>query len=659
MDGSDRSDDTLPGPAVTSARHPRDEGIVPVRPIRRAGRAPDRAALVAVTLVAFVALALVKPWQLGPPPAEQAGSPGPDQQADGSDPGGSSAGPTTGAPDQASQALEGAIGSLELGLPVLRWDDVRALGRPPDAWGVRAIVARPDRLPADRPAAADETLVQDWFVSSRWAAASPISLGLPSASFDFRLHPRPLGPGGVVVPTDRQAVAAIGVTTPPDDVPLDLRVWRLHEDRVPERLVVREMIGREPGGQRLFLPPRSGDPSRDHWAPGMYRIDLLMGNRLSRLTVLLPGRRETAAEGGGEERLDFAALGARLREMPAGPFLVDVHGTTRHVRGAVSQPLDDRAAWLLAGRRPGPGEANVVPRIAADDVAAIGFKLGRHPGARVLDAVLHRLAPEGGGPPIARLVTSRPHWRGSPLRTRIAWAVSAEEGGTLTWAPGNYRIDVRWTDADGLHRGSWHFDLVPAATPVVEPPFLAAVRDWAGYAGRPGVVVGTARQHEGGPRSARIRHQPQAPGSAESRPERLGSRCSGGALVDPGHRLLGIGHQGGGSPSVVVQRRFEGGASLDQPVASVTSAVAGLAIIGSAEGGSWRPGIYEVVLAWARAAEQRFVVCVGRHESGGLRVPPSAVSSEAYELASRGVRIDLGAIWPGFHPRGGAVMLPR
>jgi hypothetical protein len=622
---------------VTTYQRTRDDGVVPVMPLRRHGKGPDRAAVVGALLVVLVGVAVVKPWQPGGEDHRVAVVPAA-SLADAFPPA------SAALPNPRADGRGAATANARLGLPALGWKDVGKLDAAPGAWGVRVIVARPDRLPGDRPPGSDETVVDGWFLSQRWAPAAPISLGLPSASFDFRLDPRPLGREGVLVPTDRQVVAALGVTTPGDDVPLDVRIWRLRGNALPERLPVRELPGREPAGQRLFLAPSSPTRPRDHWSPGFYRIDLLMGDRISQVRVLLPGRPEPEPWR-AKYTLAFTDLGSRFPELPPGPFIVDQAGIPHHLAAVASEPLDERGAWLNAEWRPGPGSGRLVARVASDGVVAIGFKLAPSPAAHIVKAVLHRLAPDGGPDPIAPMIGSRSYWGEPPLRTRIAWAVSARDH-ELIWSSGLYRMDLEWADPSGHHRSSWHLDLVPAEAPLVEPPFLAAVRDWADYAKRPGVVIGTARQDEGGPRYARIRWYRQGPGTVKPVPEQLGASCRGAPLLDGGQRLIGIAHVSVGTPAVVVLRAFVGGQRLRKPVASAANAVRGLVVIGSADGRAWQPGVYEVALSeplsWTvdgeaserPADKDRFVFCVGAFAWGGLSVPGSAVSSEAYRIAS-------------------------
>lgn len=636
---------------------------MPVTPLRRRDRGPDPAAIVAFLLVTFVALGLLKPWQPSRGGTAEAPPVAPARPAEAAP---SAVGGGGDALRVASEDLglgpPRSLGAFRLGLPTLRWDDVRALEPEPDEWGVHALIARPDRRPADRPPAADEVLVDSsWFVASRWAPATPLSPGLLSYSAD----PGRIVSDAVIVPTGEEAVAALGVTSPLDEIPLDIRIWRLRRGAVPERLILREMPGREPGGRRLFLAPPAKAVARDHWAPGLYRVDMLLGDRISRLTVLLPGRPQTGPEREEPEIIDIAELSRRFGDLPPGPFVVDIAHGPVHLTAAPSPPLDERQAWLSEGR-PGSERSNVLARVEDSGILAMGYSLG--PDRRFASALLYRLAPDGGRVPAAPMVGRPTRWPEPPANTRIAWAVFQPEGGGLSWVPGIYRMDVEWLDAAGRHRASWHIDLVPLGAPALEPPFLAAVRDWAGYAGRPGVVVGTARQDEGGPRSARMRAFPQPPGRADPEPERLGQECGGGALIDAGQHLVGIGYQAVGAVSVAVRRRFVDGQVLEVPVASVTSAVPGLAVLGLAEGGPWRPGVYEVDLA--RGAlfppnggapslrEQRFVVCVGRAGAAGLRVPDSAVSAEAYAAASRGLS-NLGAIWPLFGPGETRTLQPR
>lgn len=604
---------------------------VPTVKVRRPGGGPEPAVVVALALVAFVGVALLKPWdqrmdalgtegESGDRPVASAGQPG-------------VATPQVAAADLGLGAPR-SPGLVRLGVPRFAWPRVARLGVAPDRWGVLAIVARPDRRPGGRPRGSDEILVDGWFLSERWSAAAPSTPGLLSDSSD----PERVVSDAVLMATDGAAVAALGITSPLSDVPLDVRIWRLSRDGGAERLVLRDLAGGQPAGQRLFRPPWGAGGEDEHWLPGLYRVDLLMGNYITRLTVLLPG---TASERGRVTVFDpardqassppagsISSLGESFLSLPVGPFAIDAELGAVHLAALPGRSLDERETWLLTGSGQRQGEGTSIARLASDRILAFGLEL---PDARrIRSAVLHRLAPVASTMSLATL----PGWR-RPGDTRprawLAWAMLRPGQHGEAWEPGVYRIDAEWLEGGRLERGSWHIDLVAAGAPLTTAPFLAATGDWADLSGRPSVIVGTAQHWQGGPRNAQVRSFQQRPDVVDPEPAALGGDCRGGALIDGGQRLIGIGHAHGHlvPTRVLVRRRFEFGQSLEIPAAVSAAGLPGLAIVGSADGGFWPPGYYTVELTYPEPVSdpdptERFVFCVGRPTAWGLRVPPSS-----------------------------------
>jgi hypothetical protein len=353
-----------------------------------------------------------------------------------------------------------------------------------------------------------------------------------------------------------------------------------------------------------------------------------MGNYITRLTVILPGTgphkppRASGAVTGSAAR----ALGRSFIELPLGPFAVDAELGAVHLAALPGPALDERETWLLSGSGPRVRERTSMARLASDRILAFGLEL---PDARrIRSAVLHRLAPVPSSMSLATL----PGWRragDTRPRAWLAWAMLRPGEGGQAWEPGVYRIDAEWLEAGRLERGSWHIDLVAADAPLTTAPYLAATGDWAALAGRPSVIVGTAQHWQGGPRNAQVRSFRQRPDSVSPEPEALGGDCRGGALIDGGQRLIGIGHAHGHlvPTTVLVKRRFEFGQSLEVPAAISAAGLPGLTILGSADGGFWPPGYYSVELTYPEPVHdpdpsERFVFCVGRPTAWGLRVPP-------------------------------------
>jgi hypothetical protein len=596
---------------------------VPTVKVRRPGRGPEPAVVVALALVAFVGVALLKPWD---PRMDAPGTEGESGDRPVTSGKAEAATPQVAAADLGLGAPR-SPGLLRLGLPRFGWPRVARLGAAPDRWGVLAIVARPDRRPGGRPRGSDEILVDGWFLSERWSAAAPTAPGLLSYSSD----PERIVSDAVLMATDGAAVAALGITSPLSDVPLDVRIWRLSPDGGAQRLVLRDLAGGQPGGQRLFLPPWDAGGGEEHWLPALYRVDLLMGNYITRLTVLLPGTAPAtpARPRGALTILADGALGDSFQSLPLGPFAIDAELGAVHLAALPGRSLDERETWLLAGSGQRVGEGTSIARLASDRILAFGLEL---PDARrIRSAVLHRLAPVASSMSLATL----PGWR-RPGDTRprawLAWAMLRPGERDEAWQPGVYRIDAEWLEGGRLERGSWHIDLVAAGAPLTIAPYLAATGDWADLAGRPSVIVGTAQHWQGGPRNAQVRSFRQHPDTVDPEPAALGGDCRGGALIDGGQRLIGIGHAHGHlvPTTVLVKRRFEFGQSVEIPAAVSAAGLPGLAILGSADGGFWPPGYYTVELTYPEPVydpdpTERFVFCVGRPTALGLRVPASAL----------------------------------
>jgi hypothetical protein len=578
-------------------------GPVPTTRLVAQKRAADRAALVAVCLGAFLVLGLLKPWDRAVPSRQPASTVLPAPSA------------------RPPAALGGPAGPLQLGVPAIAQADLGDLPPPADGWGVRAIVARPDRGSGGRPPAFDETEVDGWLVSQRWAGRAPSAPGNV-----FTADPARVVSTGVVMPTDGIAVAALGVTSPLAQTPLDVRLWRLRSDGPPERLAAVDLRGGAAVSGRLFRPPPEGGLPADHWRPGVYRVDLLMGSYVSRFVVVLPGpesgrlTRAVKLEMAGSDVLE------RLDMLPAGPFLVDASAGPLHLPALAGKALDETTAWLASAARPESGRSLSLAEYASEGVLALGLVLPA--GSVPRSGSVTRLAPDRYKVPLhdAEMAGGG----GLTPLGRIAWAGFGAGGDGRVWAPGSYRIDAEWLAGGKVHTGSWHLDLRPAGTPRTVAPALAALDAWQAVAGKSGIVVGTAGQAQGGPRSARLRSFAQRPGASPRAPEQLGPRCRDAALFEPGHRLIGIGHEHlGAQPSLRVSRMLTGGRERVAPAAVLSPAVPGLVAIAAPGGRAWQPGYYRVRLTYPEPVfdpdpTESFVFCVGMETASGLAVPLAA-----------------------------------
>lgn len=579
----------------------------PLRPSGRRG--PDRALPVAALIVAFITIALAKPWEAAPFGGEQERSR-----------------PSPGAGEVESDAL-----SLAGNVPVraLSWDRLAKLAPPRDGWGVRAILARP-LVAAGRPAAGDhEAVASGWAFSERWASVS-LSPTAPASRAMSPYRSKILG-GVLSLDAGAATVAAIGITSPFADTPLDVRIWRVPVGQVPERLRMREVPGEAPGVERLFLAP-AGPSSRGRaWAPGAYRIDMLLGSRLGRIILLVTGSTAVSPETsvGSSPRPPLTEPEEAIQKLPPGPFVLDAEAGLIHLPGVGGRGLDEAGAWL-AGRGPGqvgavaggapgqaapvaggaPGPAGPVASGAFAHPLALGLRLG--PGEQFVSATLTRLAPSPGpvvGPVRVGPATSRSR---PPTRSRAEpGAYSVFEAPSGGWPLGVYRIDAELRRGSRKRRASWHVDLLPRGGRSFAP-LLAAARAMGSWAGRRAFLAATVFPN-GPNRFALI--QSGSPRGAAQRPTiRPPVRCVGPPILSH-HRLLALGHDRLVAPEVELAVVSRTGQRFGVPVAVAPDVTDGLALVAPVSGGNWLPGTYELSLTYRGAPRgpdpvDRYLFCV-------------------------------------------------
>jgi hypothetical protein len=118
---------------------------------------------------------------------------------------------------------------------------------------------------------------------------------------------------------------------------------------------------------------------------------------------------------------------------------------------AQSRPLDEVDAWNATRAEPAAGTTPAI--VAAFLPRATGLGVMLTPRAAVELAVLRRLAP-------TPLVPVPPVRGGISDQARTPYTeFSGPEGRALE--PGVYGLSVSWTDASGLHAGTWHVELRP------------------------------------------------------------------------------------------------------------------------------------------------------------------------------------------------------
>ena len=305
------------------------------------------------------------------------------------------------------------------------WADVAGVVLPHEDIGVRAIVADPARIGG----------TTSTVYSERWVSAG-------------QFEPVPT----VSVPSDDQAIMALGPTFPSDAQAVDVRIWRVHQGDVLEWIDARPIEPDDPVGSFLFWRPGLDRAPYTAWPAGTYLMDVLAAGGIHRIPFVVPGRfglvpalddPVTSATG------LVPAAGSDQASIRGGLFAtVDGHGVA--LPAFESGPLDEEAAWRDVVALGGRAVATAfLPR-------ATGLGVMLTPNADVRGASMRRLAPDGpfAAPPVRSGISD------SNNRTPD---VFFEAPGGGAWPPGVYAITVDWRDTAGDHTGTWHVELRPGS----------------------------------------------------------------------------------------------------------------------------------------------------------------------------------------------------
>jgi hypothetical protein len=400
-----------------------DEGLR-IDPVGVARRSTLPAAVAVIVAIAFVGLALAKPWDSGRAL--------------------SSVAPSGNAPPAASDNL-GAAQPTPFAIPPTPADMAAAASNRHD-WGVRAIV-----VPATREPRGDGT---DSGLAERWLPVDVDS----GAAWDSSVTGVAVEPGDEVV--------ALGLTTPDDEMPLDVRFWRFEPGVTTRRIVPRPLAGPE-AGSWLFLPDLRETTVLGTWPAGTYRIDVLLGQRIVRLVTVVPPGVAAGVPRATAQPVLPANLVDQVGAFNAGPFAV-APGGAFPLLGDAGDPLDERAAWL--GPATGQLEIAAVSQIATDPVSAIGLLLD--PGEQLTDAVLDRVRPTGEGPGLRVVPLPPVPMQGGGDRTS---AVIIEHTDLRAVETGFYHLTATATFPDASpNTRTWNLEIVPATPP--PPPGRPLVR---------------------------------------------------------------------------------------------------------------------------------------------------------------------------------------
>jgi hypothetical protein len=411
-----------------------------VEPIRIDGGSRASAAVMAVTsvVVLFLGLAIWKPWDRAPvPPTMSPRSPvGVVVQP-------------SGVPTESVPPIPPPLPAAADYGPFPSTSALLAATTPQPLWGVRALVQRP-RGPI---VTGRESVLE------RWVAIGPGNLAGTAA-----LAPLQIAQAG-------DDVAAIGVTTADDAMPLDIHVWWDSDGGPPERLTPVAVAGPD-AGSWLWLADPAQATDRGTWRAGRYAIDVLLGPRIVRLLVTIPSSTATTA------RVALPQFrpprGVVLGALDPGPFALTGGGAIP-VAGGNPPFADERAAWL--GRAAGLTSAARVP---STDVTGFGFLAG--PGEAPVSIDVQSVAP-GAGP----FRTNNDVIDGLAGGRR---AILARPENGEPFPEGMDVLTASWT-ADGLElTSSWWVEIVPtiAASPPNAP--LDAMSRWVGLLDQPGIGAG-------------------------------------------------------------------------------------------------------------------------------------------------------------------------
>jgi hypothetical protein len=512
----------------------------------------DPLAIGSVVVVIAVLVAIVKPWEERKP----------ETAASSSRPNATNATATTAAPATTAMPVAPDV--------PITWDAIAAAIRPHDQWGLRAIVPTPAASAAGAPgeaAGAPGKAAGALALTEYWVAAAgevPSLVASPIAA--------------------DQGVAAIGLTFPPDQLPLDARVLQATSDGW--RWVPTPPLDPSPAaGSFLWLPPVIDGVRSATWPGGAYRIDVLTGPTIHEVDVDILGRFEISPDPGGYRPATPAAdlvdpFRPDLGPVSGGLFIV-VGGVAVGQPSIVGPALDAAAAWTDTARSAAAGQRRV-PVVRDPGVNGIGFMV---PAAAIApSAELVRLLPE------------------TPVTgTRRAWALrgDAEDQkpyviirapGGRAWDPGLYRLDVTWDDAAGPHEGSVHLEIRP--DPAASPPtVLGSLASLATVAGRD-AVVGTE-----GPMS--LLRDLECPAAGDF-----------AAIAEP-PTLIGLGHVPGAIPtSVRAEAVFAGIQPAAQPLVLAREPVEGLTILAPATSRTFAASRYRLTIVDANGTHER-TMCPG------------------------------------------------
>jgi len=379
------------------------------------------------------------------------------------------------------------------------------------------------------------------------------------------------------------AIAAIGVTAPADDSPLDVRAWARGHDGQWHWLDVGRFASDRPAADLLLPPPTVDGAVLAAWPAGRYRFDLLMGTTTRRIDVTVdpdvaPGDAPVSRTSALRGDVPPAWVGA----VPAGPFVV-ADGVVQPITGVAGDAEIDARAWLDGDRISSawlPGATSLGVLLPAGTTDASGL--------------IRRLAPDQvfAGP------VGRADVRFGAANAPTPYVIfDAPEGGRFD--PGVYAMDMLWSDDLGRRARTWTVELRPGPA-LRSTSMLTAARRYANAAGSPELILQGAGPRRTDPASAPVRTFPITR-----------SIGCGDDLIDETPAVIGFGH-GVKDYLGTITATLHGtnGREIDVPLRVARSVRPGLTLVAPVRGVAFAAGIYRFhVDDWP--ADQEFTVCLG------------------------------------------------
>lgn len=572
----------LDGPSRSAETGVARDLRVDVAPLGRRRRSPDRAVVVAVLAGLFVAIAIVKPWELG--------------QTQGS----SAASDPSPVPSVSPTATSPAVRE-PLPIEPPGWATLAAAVAPRDAWGVRVLTDAPTPVRSGTTAvpgagrtvpvgAGVVPLGDGGALVERWFPARKPYQGLPG-----RLERRAGLTWHLIVPPSEEPVRLVALTSPTDVAPLDVRLWRISIQGL-ERLDAARPAGDAGLGDWYFLPPTVDGRALPAWPAGWYRMEVLTADGISRIGLRVDASPTTSSAWpsqaddpagapvdavDGPEPLDRGP--DRQPSRPEAFMIIGDAVASLPVR--IGEPLDDvRRSWLGVVPREGPFD---LPRMASVRIPdAAGFGLRFPDGATEARLTATSLVGPGRSRTATRSGVHAGALGGSP------WAMVDAPAGSW-WPPGVHRLDATWRDVTGtLQRASYHVDLL-AGRLTSTPTMLAATRAWARHVGRSGVVVGLVEPLRVPPSEAAIQLTAQVPAASPTEAVGRDAACRIGSGLAGTRRPIGI--LTGSSTGIDALEVLEIQAYARPrtvAVRAVLEPLPGLAVIGPDDPAGWKAGRY-------------------------------------------------------------------